>query len=112
MSRMFTTSGPKGITGAGRGISMAEGSAGPAKSPHGSTGVGWAVGVALAGGGGVDVSVGGSGRKGVGVTVASGACVTRMPGEAAPVNPTGRLQPDAARAMTKRMGRRIVLHMV
>jgi hypothetical protein len=72
------------MRGMGRRISIAEGSTGAGKSPHGFTEVGEGRGVGVEVGKAVGVEVGGRGMKGVAVDVAFGSTVTNGPVEAAP----------------------------
>jgi hypothetical protein len=81
---MLTTSSGKSMRGMGRGMSMAEGSTGAGKSPHGFTEVGVGSGVGVVVGKAVGVEVGGSGMKGVAVDVAFGSTVTNGPVELEP----------------------------
>ena len=98
---MLTTSSGKSRRGIGWGISIAEGSTGASKPPHGYSGVavGSGVGVDVATAG--EVAVGGAGMKGVGVNVALGSLVTsglsccKAPGNTA-------AEPQDVRLKTKR----------
>lgn len=75
----LTVSSGNSMRGNGLGISVAEGSSGPKKSPQGCMGVGEGGGVRVAVAVGNGVSVGRRGIKGVGDTVASGSAVTTGP---------------------------------
>ena len=95
------------MRGMGRGISMAEGSTGAGKSPHGFSEVGEGRGVGVEVGKAVGVDVGSSGMKGVAVDVAFGSAVTRGPIEAEPpgmIAPGTQLQDARIAQMAKRTG--------
>ncbi len=95
------------MRGKGRGISMAEGSTGAGKSPHGFSEVGVGRGVGVEVGKWVGVDVGRSGMKGVAVEVAFGSTVTRGPIEADPpgmIAPGIQLQDAKSTQMAKSNG--------
>lgn len=94
------------MRGIGRGISIAEGSTGPGKSPHGFSEVGEGRGVGVEVGKAVAVDVGRSGMKGVAVDVAFGSAVTRGPIGADPpgmIAPGIQLQDAKIAKNTKRI---------
>jgi hypothetical protein len=88
-------------------MSMAEGSTGAGKSPHGFTEVGVGRGVCVEIGKAVGVEVGGSGMKGVAVDVAFGSTVTNGPMAAEPpgmIAPGTQLQDAKTAPRTRRIG--------